>query len=92
MIRSFQSKETKAVFEGISVPAFRNIEVAAYKRLLLLNRAASLQDLAAIRGNRLEKLSGDREDQYSIRVNDQYRLCFRWKGSDAFDVELVDYH
>lgn len=74
-----------------SVSAIRNIEVAAYKRLLLLNRAVSLQDLAAIRGNRLEKLSGDRDGQHSIRVNDRYRLCFRWKGSDAFDVELVDY-
>jgi proteic killer suppression protein len=57
-----------------------------------LDVAASLNDLAAIRGNRLEALKGSRKGQYSIRINDQYRVCFRWKSGDALDVEIVDYH
>ncbi|MEI9813987.1 MAG: type II toxin-antitoxin system RelE/ParE family toxin [Acidobacteriota bacterium] len=92
MIRSFRSQETQEIFEGNSVAAFRAMEAAALKRLILLNAARSLLDLSNMRSNRLEKLHADRAGQYSIRVNDQYRICFRWKGVDVFDVELVDYH
>jgi proteic killer suppression protein len=80
------------MFEGRSVLAYRNIEVAVLKRLMLLNRAASLQDLASMRSNHLEKLLGNRAGQYRIRINDQYRLCFKWQDNDALDVEMVDYH
>ncbi len=92
MIRSFRSKDEQAMFEGRSVPTFRNIEDSVLKRLMMLNRAASLQDLANMRSNHLEKLLGNRAGQFSIRVNDQFRLCFRWQDNDAHDVELVDYH
>lgn len=64
----------------------------ALRKLRLLHRARSLQDLLAPPNNRLEKLKGDRAGQFSIRVNDQYRICFRWEGTDAFEVELTDYH
>ena len=62
------------------------------RKLLLVDAAESLDDLRVPPGNRLEKLLGDRAGQYSIRINDQYRVCFRWQGSDAHDVEIVDYH
>ena len=62
------------------------------RKLLLVDAAESLDDLRVPPGNRLEKLAGDRAGQYSIRINDQYRVCFRWQGSDAHDVEIVDYH
>jgi toxin HigB-1 len=62
------------------------------RKLLILNAAASLDDLRAPPGNRLEKLAGNRAGQYSIRINDQWRICFRWEDGDAFDVEMVDYH
>ena len=94
MIRSFRSDETKAVFELTGSKKFRTIEKSAYGRLLRLNAATSLQDLSAIRGNRLEALMGDRKGQYSIRINDQYRICFVWNDAEkgAEQVEIVDYH
>lgn len=92
MIKSFQTKETKAIFDGLSVPKFRNVEVVALKRLMILDAAGSIADLKAIRGNHFEALYRDRKGQFSIRVNDQYRICFRWDGADAHDLELVDYH
>ncbi len=70
----------------------RPLQRAALRKLLLLDAAESLDDLRVPPGNRLEKLAGDREGQYSIRINDQYRVCFRWKGGEAYDVEVVDYH
>lgn len=79
------------IFEGLSVRKFRSIEEQARRRLLTLHLAESLWDLASP-SNRLEKLYGDRTGQYSIRVNDQYRICFVWNSGNAFDVELVDYH
>ncbi len=74
------------------MPAFRAFERTARRKLLLLHRAATLLDLAALPGNRLEALKGDRAGQHSIRINDQMRLCFVWQEGDAFDVEIVDYH
>ncbi len=93
MIRGFGDAETERLFrrERGSKLA-RPLQRAALRKLLLLDAAESLDDLRVPPGNRLEKLAGDRKGQYSIRVNDQYRVCFRWEGGDAHDVELVDYH
>jgi proteic killer suppression protein len=70
----------------------RGLQRAALRKLLLLDAAESLDDLRVPPGNRLEKLAGDREGQYGIRINDQWRLCFRWEEGNALDVEIVDYH
>ncbi len=69
-----------------------DVQRSAYRKLLILNRAANLNDLRVPPGNRLEKLAGDRAGQHSIRINDQYRICFRWTSSGPTDVEIVDYH
>jgi len=74
------------------VARFVNIHTVAIRKLAMLNRAAHLNDLRVPPGNRLERLSGDREGQWSIRINDQWRVCFRFDGSHALDVEIVDYH
>jgi len=92
MIRSFRSRETETLFADMEVPRFRAFERIARRKLLYLHRARSLQDLLAPPGNRLEALRGDRKGQYSIRINDQWRVCFAWKDGDAYDVEIVDYH
>jgi proteic killer suppression protein len=68
------------------------VQRIAQRKLAILDAAESLQDMGVPPGNRLERLSGDREGQYSIRVNDQWRICFRWSDGDAYDVEIVDYH
>lgn len=93
MIRSFSCPETERLFAdepSRRLPA--QIQRVARRKLLLLHQARRLDDLRAPPGNRLEALKGARHGQHSIRVNDQWRLCFRWKGADAFDVEIVDYH
>ena len=92
MIRSFRCQETRALHEGFSSRRFRGIEEQARKRLRWLEAATSLADLAAIRGNRLEALKGDRADQHSFRINDRWRICFSWREGNAHDVEIVDYH
>jgi proteic killer suppression protein len=92
MIRTFRCRGTEAIFHLQGSRKFRNIEQAAYRRLVMLDGAQTLSDLAAMRSNRLEPLRGDRTGQYSIRVNDQWRICFVWRGNDAWDVEIVDYH
>ena len=92
MIRSFRCDETKAIFEGEGSLKFRSIERAAKRRLDLLAAATSLRDLAAIRSNHLEALAGNRKGQHSIRVNQQWRICFVWERADAWQVEIVDYH
>jgi len=92
MIRSFRCKDTERLFDDWDVPRFRAIERMARRKLLYLHRATRLDDLRVPPGNRLETLKGDRSGQYSIRVNDQWRICFRWKRGDALDVEIVDYH
>jgi proteic killer suppression protein len=93
MIRSFVHKDTERLFLRERVKKFaRPLQRAALRKLALLNAAESLDDLRVPPGNRLEKLTGDREGQYSIRVNDQWRICFRWSDGDAHDVEITDYH
>jgi toxin HigB-1 len=92
MIKSFRDSRAKALFEQHDVPALRHIERAARRKLEALDSAQQLGDLAAARGNNLEALKGNRIGQYSIRINDQYRICFAWKKGDAFGVEIVDYH
>jgi proteic killer suppression protein len=93
MIRSFRGRETEKVFRRESRTKFdRAVQRAGLRRLLLLNAAESLSDLRVPPGNRLEKLAGDRAGQHSIRINDQWRICFRWYEADAYDVEIVDYH
>ena len=93
MIRSFACAETERLFND--EPARRlppRIQRVARRKLLLLHQAMSLNDLRVPYGNRLEALKDDRAGQHSVRVNDQWRVCFRWQGQDAFDVEIVDYH
>ena len=93
MIRSFQSKDTANLFDRQFVKRFSGIQQAAYRRLLRLDAAQRLADLQTIPGNRVESLKGDRQGQYSIRINDQWRICFRWiEGQGAYDVEIIDYH
>lgn len=92
MIRSFRCRDTEALFNDLEAPRFRAIERVARRKLLYLHRARKLDDLRVPPANRLEALKRDRKGQYSIRINDQWRICFVWRGSDAFDVEIVDYH
>jgi toxin HigB-1 len=91
-IKSFACRDTEALFGLESVARFANIERPALRKLKQLDLARRLEDLRAPPGNRLEPLRGDRAGLWSIRVNDQFRLCFRWTGADAEDVEVVDYH
>jgi toxin HigB-1 len=91
-ILSFRCKDTQALFERRSVRRWRSLESVARRKLELLDAAASLEFLRVPPGNRLEALRGDRAGQHSIRVNDQWRLCFLWTGSNAEQVEIVDYH
>ena len=93
MIKSFASAETEKIFKGkVSRKLPHDIQKTARRRLLYLQDAEDLRDLLAPPGNRLEKLRGDREGQYSIRINNQWRICFRWENDYALDVEIVDYH
>ena len=92
MIRSFRCEETRALHDGYGSRKFRGIEDQARKRLRWLDSATSLTDLGAIRGNRLEALKGKRAGTYSIRINDQWRVCFTWREGNAYDVGIVDYH
>lgn len=92
MIRTFASKETQALYEGGPSRRFDSIRRQAIKRLDRIAAAQSLADLAALPGNRLEALAGNRKGQYSIRINDQWRVCFVWRSDGAYNVEIVDYH
>jgi proteic killer suppression protein len=92
VIRSFRDAETERTFQQQPPKPFRSIEKIALRKLMHLNQARSLGDLAAIPGNRLEALKGGRKGQHSIRINDQYRICFVWKDGDARDVSITDYH
>jgi len=93
MIRSFTDKETEKIFHrerSRKLP--QDIQQIALRKLRMLNRAVTVQDLRVPPANRLEKLGGDRLGQYSIRINDQWRICFEWEKGDAYQVEIVDYH
>ena len=93
MIRSFKCKETEKIFNRYYSKKFPNdMQRVALRKLRMLNRAQALQDLRVPPGNRLEELKGNRKGQYSIRINDQWRICFRWSEGDAYEVEIVDYH
>lgn len=92
MIVSFKSAETEALANGQRVRRFQGIESVARRKLRQLQIAGRLDDLRVPPGNRLEALKGDRAGQHSIRVNDQFRVCFRWTAGGAEDVEIVDYH
>lgn len=92
MIRSFHDADTEELFRRLALRRWAGIARVALRKLRLVHRAKTLVDLTAPPNNRLEKLMGDRAGQYSIRVNDQYRICFQWKDGDAFEVELTDYH
>ena len=92
MIRSFKDRRTERLFQGERIREFQGFARQAEKRLRLLDAADTLEALRRLPSNHLEALSGDRQGQYSIRINRQWRICFRWEGEDAFDVEIVDYH
>jgi len=93
MIRSFHDEQTENIFRRNRVKGFsRDVQRAALRKLLILDAAESLDDLRVPPGNRLEKLKGDRQGQYSIRLNDQWRVCFVWSNGDAHRVEVTDYH
>jgi toxin HigB-1 len=93
LIRNFKDRETQKIFErqrSRKLPS--EIQQVALRKLRMLNRAETLQDLRIPPANRLERLSGDRSSQHSIRINDQWRICFVWQAGEALDVEIVDYH
>jgi len=93
MIISFRDEETRKIFNRNWSPRLpRDIQAVAYRKLVMLHAANALINLQSLPGNRLEKLRGDRDGQYSIRINDRYRICFEWKDGDAHHVEIVDYH
>ena len=92
MIQSFRDARAEKLMGGRRVVELANIEEQVRTRLIRLDSAASLEDLRALRGNRLEALSGSRKGQFSIRINDQFRICFTWKAKGPTDVEIVDYH
>ncbi|MDE0460944.1 MAG: type II toxin-antitoxin system RelE/ParE family toxin [Caldilineaceae bacterium] len=93
MIRSYRDRRTRRVAERQRVRRFpEDIQIRAQMKLMILNNARSLEDLRVPPGNRLEALTGDRAGQHSIRINNQWRICFVWSEEDAYDVEIVDYH
>lgn len=92
MIKTFKCKNTEKLFDDDDVKKFRGISRAARLKLEVLNASVSLNSLGIPPGNRLEQLKGDRKGQHSIRINNQWRVCFVWKNENAFDVEIVDYH
>jgi toxin HigB-1 len=92
MIRSFRRQDAEKLFHRESVRRFKAIERVALRKLQQIDFAKELSDLAAPGGNRLEALKGDRKGQHSIRINDRWRICFVWRATDAYEVEIVDYH
>jgi toxin HigB-1 len=93
VLRSFRDRDTERVWQRLAVRQFGpDVQRSALRKLLILDAAESLQDLRVPRGNRLEKLKGDRNGQHSVRINDQWRICFRWTSAGPEDVEITDYH
>lgn len=93
MIKTFKDDETQKIYQrqrSRKLPT--SIQQVALRKLRMINNAVSITDLRVPPANRLEKLGGDRAGQWSVRINDQWRVCFRWEGSDAYDVEIADYH
>ncbi|HMD22174.1 MAG TPA: type II toxin-antitoxin system RelE/ParE family toxin [Alloacidobacterium sp.] len=92
MVRSFADKETERIAQRFHSRRFAAIERIAFRKLRQIENVIRVEELAEPPGNRLEKLRGDREGQWSIRINDQWRICFAWRDGDAYEVEIVDYH
>jgi toxin HigB-1 len=93
MIKTFRDKETEKVFNRqISSKLPQDIQRVARKKLVILDAAVELNDLRTPPGNRLEALKGNRKDQHSVRINAQWRICFKWRDGDAYDAEITDYH
>lgn len=92
MIISFKDEEALRIFDGSKSRRYAALQRILERKLRMLHRARTLEDLIQPPGNRLERLRGDRAGQYSIRVNDQFRICFRWEKDNAYEVEIVDYH
>ena len=92
MIRSFRDKDTETIFQRRFVRQFQAVAGVALRKLVQIDSAEELRDLGSPPANRLEALRGNREGQYSIRINDQFRVCFRWKDGHAYEVEITDYH
>ena len=92
MIKSFRCLETQGIFERKRSKKFRSFQEVALRKLLLIEGSTALEDLRIPPANRLEKLKGNRKGQYSIRINDQWRICFEWRDGHAYGVEIVDYH
>lgn len=92
MVKTFRCKDTASLFDDRLAPRFQAVERQARRKLVYLHRARNLQDLRQPPGNQLEALKGDRQGQYSIHINDQWRVCIKWESGDAYDVEIVDYH
>ena len=92
MVKSFKCRDTEVMFNGKRIEGFISIQSAAMRKLALLNVAGMIEDLRVPPGNRLEALKGKRQGQCSVRINDQWRICFRFEAGNAFDVEIVDYH
>ncbi len=92
MIRSFVDAETEKVFGHRHSRRYAAFERIALRKLRQLHAVSEVEELVKLPGNRLEKLKGDRKGQWSLRINDQYRICFQWRDGDAFEVEIIDYH
>jgi toxin HigB-1 len=93
MIQGFRCRKTQAFFNGGAPAAsWRSFAAVAFRKLSMLDDAVELRDLAVLPGNRLEALRGNRKGQHSIRINDQWRICFRWQAQGPSDVEITDYH
>jgi proteic killer suppression protein len=92
VIRSFRDEDTEAIFQQRRVRKFQQIASVALRKLVQIDSAEERRDLGSPPANRLEALKGDRAGQYSVRINDRYRVCFSWKDKHAFDVEITDYH
>jgi toxin HigB-1 len=92
VIRSFRSKDAELIFQGLSSKRFNRLATIIERKLVQIHAATALSDISIFPGNRLEALKGSRLGQHSIRINDQYRICFVWKDGDAYEVEIVDYH
>jgi proteic killer suppression protein len=92
LIKTFRDRESERLYATGRSRRFQSCARVAFQKLRMIDAAGKLADLGVLRGNRLEALRGDRRGQYSIRINDQYRICFEWADGDAFDVEVTDYH
>ena len=93
MILSFKDKDAESIWNQLPIRRFaQRVQVSALRKLFMISRARSLRDLQVLPGNRLELLKGDRQVQYSIRINDKWRICFKWEDGNAYDVEIADYH